>query len=332
MPTTSWYQRFDTPGIAVGERFDYWRTWYSEAVDTPMRLERVATDRRDFRSFAEVVTAGQVKIVEVCCGPALGVWDREGMADRDLLRFAIFYDAAGVTGKWHHNEYRLVNGTPALFGRTGGWWRAPYGYRAIFVTVPRGAVPVDGARLDRIADQQQLQRSPLLDAMVRPMLLGLVGRLALLSATAACDLAAAWLAALTMLARSLSDDHLDGVDLTAARLLSVRRFVIEHLAEPDLSPESVAAALGMSRRSLYRLVAANGEGVASFIRRMRLEYVRNALLDPAHRGRRVADIAAEAGLPDAGRFSRLFHATYGETPRELRIRSASTRGPADAAK
>jgi hypothetical protein len=33
--TVALYQRFDTPGIAPRERFEHWRSWYSQAVDAP---------------------------------------------------------------------------------------------------------------------------------------------------------------------------------------------------------------------------------------------------------------------------------------------------------
>jgi len=31
------YQRFDTPGLAAADRFEYWRTWFRRAVDAPVR-------------------------------------------------------------------------------------------------------------------------------------------------------------------------------------------------------------------------------------------------------------------------------------------------------
>lgn len=317
------FQRFDSHGVSPVERFEYWRTWYSEAVDTPMRLEPVGQLWRDFSASAEVLTAGQTNLVDVHCDTALGVWSREGMEGPDLVRLAVFHKAPRVTLNWHGHEQQLADGAPALFGRTGGWWHAPRGFEAVFVAVPRASLALDDTVVDTITARQQPQRSAVFTTLVRPMLLNVVRRLRDLSTVPAADLDAVWRSTLTMLMRSLDGAPIDGADLAPARLHAVRRFVAQHLADPALDADAVAAAMHTSRRSLYQLVSGSGEeGVAALIRRHRLERARAILADPAHRHLPIAAVAAAVGLPNAAHFSRLFRAAYGETPRDVRARGA----------
>jgi AraC-like DNA-binding protein len=323
VPETPHYQRFNASEGTPAERFDHWRTWHAEAVDTPMRLEPVTSLRRGFRSSAEVLTVGEVNIVEVHCGSAVGIWRRADMEASDLLRVAIFHRARAVTGSWHGHEVSLTDGWAVIFGRTGGFWRAPNGFSAIFVTVPRTLLPVDDAMIDRVADRQLPHSSTVFGALVRPMLLGMVGQLAELSHVATADLGTAWISLISMMIQSLAGTRTDGSDLVATRRLFVHRYIDTHLADRNLGPATIAAALHVSRRSLYQLLSDDGEGVAAMIRRQRLKRARAMLLDPAQRHRRIADIAGDVGLPSPAHFSRLFRAAYGETPRELRTRTGA---------
>src|SRR5690606_31419702 len=92
----------------------------------------------------------------------------------------------------------------------------------------------------------------------------------------------------------------------------------EHLADPDLSPATVAAAHHVSVRQLHRLFEGRDETVAARIRARRLERCRRDLLDPALAEQTVAAIGARWGLPNPSQLSRLFRQAYGVTPSELR--------------
>jgi AraC-like DNA-binding protein len=61
----------------------------------------------------------------------------------------------------------------------------------------------------------------------------------------------------------------------------IRAFIERHLADPDLSPATIAAAHHISTRTLHKLYKAERHPVAASIRRRRLERCRLDLLDPA---------------------------------------------------
>jgi AraC-like DNA-binding protein len=316
------YRRFGVPDASPRERFDYWRTWYAEAAISDMRLEPVAKVPPDFQSSAEVLEIGDISISELHCGPAVGSWTRDTTERADLLRIDIFYRASGVTGHWHDRDVIVNDGCAVLFGGTGGWWRAPVGLRTIQVNVPRALIPVPPAVIDRITEFHPLELAPVFQTLVRPMLLGMVGRLEELSRVVDRELSTVWISLATLLLRSLNEDDTAGRDLAPALRLQARQFIEANLADPRLGPDEVAAALRVSRRSLYQMLAHDGEGVAAAIRRRRLCRARQLLVDPGRRHQPISAIAAEVGLSSAAHFSRLFRAQYGQSPRDVRMKAA----------
>jgi AraC-like DNA-binding protein len=100
-------------------------------------------------------------------------------------------------------------------------------------------------------------------------------------------------------------------------------FVEQHLADPDLTPRTVAAAHHISLRSLHKLFEVQAVTIGELIRRRRLERCRQDLLNPALRERPVAAIAGRWGMPNPAHFNRSFRAAYGATPAAFRARSGS---------
>jgi AraC-like DNA-binding protein len=99
------------------------------------------------------------------------------------------------------------------------------------------------------------------------------------------------------------------------------RFIDVNYAAPDLTPDRIARAAGLSRSALYRLFEPWG-GVAAQVQRRRLEAARAALLDP-HDGRLIGTVAYDCGFASQPLFSRSFREAFGCTPRELRGSAAN---------
>jgi AraC-like DNA-binding protein len=108
-------------------------------------------------------------------------------------------------------------------------------------------------------------------------------------------------------------------DALAETMLSqVRSHVRQHLTDPDLSARTVAAALSISVRQLYRVCSAAGFSLEQWVIDQRLEGARAELADPGSAGRPVAVVARRWGFTDASYFSRRFRQAHGVTPREWR--------------
>lgn len=108
----------------------------------------------------------------------------------------------------------------------------------------------------------------------------------------------------------------------AVRLHQVRNYIDEQLCSPHLSAQSISAALGISRSTLYNVCEPMG-GVSAFIQKRRLRRVHMLLADP-HEQRRISEIAYLFGFVSNAHFSRVFRNAYGYSPREAREVSASS--------
>jgi AraC-like DNA-binding protein len=103
-----------------------------------------------------------------------------------------------------------------------------------------------------------------------------------------------------------------------AQLLRARRYITDHLSDPDLAPPAVAAALGLSVRYLHELFRADRTSPSRWILQRRLEAAARLLGDARQAGRAVTDIAYSVGFKDAAHFSRAFSGRYGLGPRAYR--------------
>lgn len=103
-----------------------------------------------------------------------------------------------------------------------------------------------------------------------------------------------------------------------ALLTTVQGFIHQHLGDPQLTPNAVAAAHHMSLRALHQLFHDQGLTVAGYIRQRRLERCRRDLTDPALASRSVAAIASVWGFPNGADFSRAFRSAHGMPPSEYR--------------
>ncbi|WEO99545.1 helix-turn-helix domain-containing protein [Streptomyces sp. FXJ1.172] len=101
-------------------------------------------------------------------------------------------------------------------------------------------------------------------------------------------------------------------------LLSIETFVRQHLGDPELSPETVAAAHHISIGHLHRLFRTRETTVAAWIRHQRLECARRDLTDPALHGVPIHLIATRWGFKDHPTFTRAFRSAYGASPKDYR--------------
>lgn len=104
---------------------------------------------------------------------------------------------------------------------------------------------------------------------------------------------------------------MDGLEI---RILEYAR---QHLAEPDLTAERIAAAIHISVRYLYKVLARNEVGLADWIRSRRLEACQRELTTEAP-STAISVIARRNGFSNLSSFSRTFHRAFGMTPTEWR--------------
>ncbi|MGW4022112.1 AraC-like ligand-binding domain-containing protein [Streptomyces sp. NPDC005009] len=105
----------------------------------------------------------------------------------------------------------------------------------------------------------------------------------------------------------------------------INAFVEQHLADPGMTPQTIANAHHISLRQLQNLLAEEDTSPAAWIRHRRLEHCRRDLADPRLRAAPVRAIAARWGFANPAHFSRLFRAAYGASPNTVRESTSSIR-------
>jgi AraC-like DNA-binding protein len=106
--------------------------------------------------------------------------------------------------------------------------------------------------------------------------------------------------------------------LRAARIASVKSWMLERIADPALSISAVATAHGISRRYLQMLFELEGTSFSAWLRSERLALARRRLADPGLIHRPIANIAFDCGFSDLSWFNHAFRRAYGETPSDVR--------------
>jgi len=114
--------------------------------------------------------------------------------------------------------------------------------------------------------------------------------------------------------------------VVGGRFAKARRFIEQHLRDPELGPQKIARSLNVSSRYLRMIFAGEKDSVSAYILRRRLEEVAHQLADARWRGRSICEIAFGWGFNSAPHFSRSFRERYGMSPRQYRARHGALHG------
>lgn len=96
--------------------------------------------------------------------------------------------------------------------------------------------------------------------------------------------------------------------------LAAIAYIREHLADPALCIEQVAAHCRVSIRHIHACFSHNGATLGAYIRTLRLEQCRDELVS-ATKSRTIGQLAMKWGFSNASSFSRAYQAHFGISPR-----------------
>ncbi|MNO80631.1 Transcriptional activator NphR [compost metagenome] len=106
-------------------------------------------------------------------------------------------------------------------------------------------------------------------------------------------------------------------NLAALHLQRIEHYVEQQLGNPELTPQTVADACGLSVRYVHKLFTCTPYSLGEWIRLRRLEAVNRALNDPnCHLS--IGELAMRWGFSDQAQFTRSFRQHFGCTAREVR--------------
>lgn len=106
--------------------------------------------------------------------------------------------------------------------------------------------------------------------------------------------------------------------MKAGRISAIKAEIIAGASDASLTSGMVAARIGVSERYLRRVLEETGQTFSEHLLESRLQVARRALGDPRQVGKRVSDIAYEAGFGDLSYFNRSFRRRFGDTPTGFR--------------
>jgi len=117
---------------------------------------------------------------------------------------------------------------------------------------------------------------------------------------------------------ALGDNRPDAPGSLAEVEALARRYVAEHVTDPELNVATMARALGWSVRQVQLALQRRGTTARELIRDERLRVVRKRLLSPAYRNSTITEVAYASGYTSAGALNAAFRRRFGVSPRELR--------------
>jgi AraC-like DNA-binding protein len=98
----------------------------------------------------------------------------------------------------------------------------------------------------------------------------------------------------------------------------IKNHIHKHLQNPDLNVDSISFALNCSRRHLYNAFDGQGEALAAYIQRLRLEACIREFQSKPSSSKTIADIATTWGFGNSSHFSRVFKNHFGTNPSDYR--------------
>lgn len=126
---------------------------------------------------------------------------------------------------------------------------------------------------------------------------------------------------LDLLTLSLASARPQDFNLSRSRSISlnqVKDFVERHLSNSAMDTTMIATGVRLSPRYINELFSDEGTSLMRYVWRRRLENCRKDMLNPAHIGHRISDIAFRWGFNDLSHFSRAFKLQFEMSPRELK--------------
>ncbi|MDG4858261.1 helix-turn-helix domain-containing protein [Streptomyces sp. T-3] len=309
------------------ERFP---TWREHLVRDQAPLEVRTSHASDFRATLRHLRLGAIEVAGVSCPPvklfrtarAASLEDPAHYSLTLPLRGTVTMTSAGRAATLRPGDLVLKDAAQSFSMEGDADQDAEELVSAVVVTIPRPLLPLRPEQAGPLVSTR-IPGDWAMTSLLSRYLQELIRHAGRYRAADTARLAGAT----TDLIASLLAHAVDTVDAPPVAAPEAHRdalqrrihaYIQRHLGEPDLTPDSVAAAQRISLRYLHQLFQDQGLTVAAWIRRSRLERCRRELEDPAAFTTPIRAIAARWGLPDAAHFSRLFRSAYGISPSDYR--------------
>lgn len=317
MPVTAARETADAVQTAVAHSFSAWHDLISESF-VPLHVR--SSNPEKFHGRLRSRLLDELSIVEVTATGHSVHRTPSLIARSDRPYFKLNLQLAGTGLLLQDNrEAVLQPGDLAVYDTSRPYTLAfESDCRTLVLMFPHDALDLPAGSVGRLT-ATRMAADKGLGRMISPFMTQLAENLDVLSGPSGHRLAHNTVDLLSTMFAAELDQAQDSPERPHEELLGgIRRFIEANLADPELSPASIAAAHFISTRHLHNVFQEAGTTVAHWIRTRRLENCRRELRDPLLAHRPVSAIAARWGLVDAAHFSRIFRSAFGEPPSTYR--------------
>jgi AraC-like DNA-binding protein len=308
---------YESKAEPLTTRFDGMRDLFDSTLPIDVRLEG---DREERRVRVMVGEIGAITVMEAMSNVAVRCARTPKLIDRSdpgvyqmtvIKRGTMRIEACGRRAMLGPGDFSLIDPS-----RRGAAQHTPGGM--VKLLFPRALLPLARTDVERLT-VTRIPGDKGAGALVSSLARQLPSQLDDHDAEGGARLGTAVIDLLAVaLGSQLGGNRVSSDTEQRALLLRIRTHIEERLADPELSPRSIATAHHISLRQLHRLFESQEATVAESIRRRRLERSRKDLLDPALLRLPVEAVARRWGFEDAAHFSRAFSAAYGLPPGRFR--------------
>jgi AraC-like DNA-binding protein len=311
-------RNYSTARLTPAAQLRYWNDLHANLM-APLEIK--AHDRGEFDANARMAELGPLRMVNVNSAPATVEHRARHVAQTRERRFRVLLPVEGRIGLRHAGQDAVLDqGDFALLDDS-----VPYRIdfdernRSLCVAIAPATIKAYLPTPGRMCGLRMSAGRPL-NKIASTMLLALWAGIENedLQPEQRPALARSFL---QVMAASYAVDHTCTVErsvVVAARRTEIKQYIETHLRSPELTPTMISEAMGLSRRYLRLLFAAENDSLTAYVRRRRLEECAFELAQPQWFGRSITATASDWGFRNVTHFARAFKCAYGATPRAFK--------------
>lgn len=308
-------RRYTVPeGLTPEQRFEHWRTWYSSAVETPMRLEKSKDAGPLLFAPSAISLAGTgFSLIEIYNAPAVGSWAPN--PDTNDLRLVYFRKAPALTLALNGVPEPVPPGSVRFIDTSlGGGFDAPEGFHAVQINVDRSSLEVSEGALRSLLRLPDLAKHPIVGTFVIPALLSWKRPGIDREASGTADILRSVMANLvgSLLETPVSDEA-----QKPALSRAVKKYLEASFDNPDLDVAMIAERFNLSRRSLFYFFENEQLHLGERIRALRTRRALELLLQADAQKMTYSEIAASSGFSNVQNMRRAVKEFTGMNVREI---------------
>jgi len=310
--------RWSTADVPAAQRFAY----FAEALASSMMPMNVSCERpADFQLTLEATLLGPLAITRIEGAAHRAGRGRPEMSRSDGDSFHLVMPQTASCLLDHRGVMRLQAGDVALVdSRLGHEFALGPSHRNIHLSLPadwvRQWLPTPEALVGRTLSRDS--------GWVRALVAFAVGLTPEFVAQSPLPTSALVDQAGSLLALVAADHGRPVAPPTQAeRSLAtrIRSCIVERSVEPGLTADAVAGTIGVSKRTLHRVLAAEGQTFGALLIATRAEAAAQMLRSRRHDRLTMAEIGYRAGFVDPSHFARVLRRVVGATPAQIRASS-----------